>query len=47
MVVISYGVIKKFHEAYTDSEDALNNWYRILTNVDLSNPRDERSFQLC
>lgn len=34
MVVISYGVLRDFIRQHPDSEDALNNWYRISLKAD-------------
>lgn len=37
MIVISYGTLRNFFEKNTDSKDALNNWYRIVSKADWSN----------
>ena len=34
MVVISYGTLRTFYELHPDSEDALNNWYRLAKMAD-------------
>jgi len=36
MVVISYGKLRSFFELHADSEDALNNWYRLVLMADWS-----------
>ena len=36
MVIISYGTLRTFYEEYPDSEDALNNWYRVTLAADWS-----------
>ena len=37
MVVISYRTIREFTDKHPDSEDALNNWYRIMGQSDFAN----------
>jgi mRNA interferase HigB len=37
MVVISYATLRSFFEVYSDSEDALNNWYRLVLKADWAN----------
>ena len=37
MVVISYGTLRSFFELHAESEDALNNWYRLTTMADWAN----------
>jgi len=37
MVVISYGTLRDFFEKHTDAKDALNNWYRLVTQGDWTN----------
>jgi len=37
MVVISYGKLRDFYIVHADSEDALNNWYRVVTQADWAN----------
>lgn len=37
MIVISYGTLRNFFEKNTDSKDALNNWYRIVSKANWSN----------
>lgn len=34
MVVISYGTLRDFFEEHLDAKDALNNWYRLVTQAD-------------
>lgn len=36
MVVISYSSLRDFFKKYSDAEDALNNWYRIVEKADWS-----------
>ncbi|RDC56123.1 type II toxin-antitoxin system HigB family toxin [Pedobacter chinensis] len=33
MVVISYSIIRDFIIKHADAEDALNNWYRLVTQT--------------
>jgi mRNA interferase HigB len=37
MVIISYGTLKSFYNEHPDSKDALNNWYRLVSEADWSN----------
>lgn len=37
MVVISYGALRDFFEKHADAKDALNNWYRLVTQADWTN----------
>jgi mRNA interferase HigB len=37
MVVISYGTIRKFISRYPDAEDALNNWFKIVSKANFAN----------
>lgn len=37
MVVISYGTLRNFFEEHADVKDALNNWYRIVSQADWAN----------
>ena len=37
MVVISYGTLRDFYEQHADAKDALNNWYRLVTQADWAN----------
>ena len=37
MVVISYGTLRTFFDSRADAEDALNNWYRLVTMADWAN----------
>ena len=37
MVVISYRTIREFTDTHPDSEDALNNWYTIMSKSDFAN----------
>ncbi|WP_295769207.1 type II toxin-antitoxin system HigB family toxin [uncultured Mucilaginibacter sp.] len=37
MVVISYGTLRVFFEEHADSKDALNNWYRLVSQADWAN----------
>ena len=37
MVIISYSALRKFYNQYPDSEEALNNWYRLVGKADWSN----------
>lgn len=37
MVIFSYGTIRAFGEKYTDSGDALDNWYKIMKKADFGN----------
>jgi mRNA interferase HigB len=37
MVIISYGTIREFYEKHPESEDALNNWYRLTLASEWSN----------
>lgn len=34
MVVISYGTLRDYFEEHADAKDALNNWYRLVTQAD-------------
>ncbi len=44
MVVISYGVLRAFGDKHRDSEDALNNWYRISQKADWCNFHELKDF---
>jgi len=37
LVVISYGTLRTYFELHADSEDALNNWYRLTLMADWAN----------
>lgn len=37
MVVISYSTLRDFFEEHADAKDALNNWYRLVTQADWAN----------
>jgi len=37
MVVISYGTLRNFFEQHADTKDALNNWYRLVSQADWAN----------
>lgn len=37
MVIISYGKLRDFFLIHSDSKDALNNWYRLVSQADWSN----------
>ncbi|MEO7211191.1 type II toxin-antitoxin system HigB family toxin [Mucilaginibacter sp.] len=37
MVVISYSKLRDFYELHADSKDALNNWYRLVSQADWGN----------
>jgi mRNA interferase HigB len=40
MVVISYGKLKSFYTKHPDTEEALNNWYRLVCSSDWSKLAD-------
>jgi mRNA interferase HigB len=37
MVVISYGKLRDFYETHADAKDALNNWYRLISQANWAN----------
>jgi len=37
MIIISYGTLRDFFEKHADAKDALNNWYRLVSQADWSN----------
>jgi mRNA interferase HigB len=40
MVVISYGTLRSFFENHADAEDALNNWYRMVSMANWNSYHD-------
>ncbi len=44
MVVISYGALRTYMEKHPDSEEALNNWYRISQKADWSHFHELKDF---
>ena len=48
MVVISYGTIRSFISRYPDAEDALNNWFKIMSKANFANFNQVRAiFSSC
>lgn len=43
MVVISYGTLRHFFEIHADAKDALNNWYRLVSQADWANFHEMKS----
>lgn len=43
MVVISYDTLRDFFEKHADAKDALNNWYRLVTQADWANFHEIKS----
>lgn len=43
MVVISYGTLRDFFEIHADAKDALNNWYRLVSQADWANFHEMKS----
>ncbi|GAA4920076.1 type II toxin-antitoxin system HigB family toxin [Mucilaginibacter defluvii] len=43
MVVISYGTLRDFFDIHADAKDALNNWYRLVSQADWANFHEVKS----
>jgi mRNA interferase HigB len=43
MVIITKKKLVEFYERYSDSENALNDWYKIVKNADWSNFNDVKA----
>ncbi|MBE7174756.1 MAG: type II toxin-antitoxin system HigB family toxin [Mucilaginibacter polytrichastri] len=43
MVVISYGTLRDFYNVHSDARDALNNWYRLVSQADWANFQEVKS----
>jgi mRNA interferase HigB len=44
MIIFSYNTLREFAASHPDVEDALNNWYRIVSKANFSNFSEVRSF---
>ncbi|RVT98498.1 type II toxin-antitoxin system HigB family toxin [Mucilaginibacter limnophilus] len=43
MVVLSYGILREFFIIHADAKDALNNWYRLVSQADWANFHEVKS----